>query len=371
MAARRKNARERPDDGRMYGMSDAGYQGKLKLLTKRQRALNDQVNADRRKNDAALFVQGTEATDNTTSQAACCKELLFLIQHHPRVKGDKKPLPIVIAVEQWSAGMMGRAAKAVNETLGYGAVYLGDCAEVVDLKLSRGRPDGASANIAQHWLRYEFPERMERGEYKDKQNARAALAQENSRANLGRQLCFVNATEVGLKNHDWLEVQHISLQCDAVMVVAVKCQAEALVKVPFLCAPEESTARPRANLNKLQRQQEGGRRLLERERKTILDIINDPVWQDKTRLRKLDRMRELVDQLEGIRRKNPAELSEGQHEMLQTARKVLEEGGPYVSDSEEDVDQEPPDGLYREDGHHWRCTEERCLCFDSTNIGSV
>ena len=118
MAARRKNAKKRPDDGRMYGMSDAGYQGKLKLLTKRQRALNDQVNADRRKNDAALFVQGTEATDNTTSQAACCKELLFLIQHHPRVKGVKKPLPIVIAVEQWSAGMMGRAAKAVNETLG-------------------------------------------------------------------------------------------------------------------------------------------------------------------------------------------------------------------------------------------------------------
>ena len=123
----------------------------------------------------------------------------------------------------------------------------------------------------------------------------------------GSRLCFVNATEVGLKNHDWLEIQNISLQCDAVMVVAVKCQAEALVKVPFLCAPEESTARPRANLNKLQRQQEGGRRLLEQERKTILDTINDPVWQDKTRLRKLDRMRELVDQLEGIRRKNPAE----------------------------------------------------------------
>ena len=102
-----------------------------------------------------------------------------------------------------------------------------------------------------------------------------------------------------------------------------------------------------------------------------MDTINDPVWQDKTRLCKLDRMRELVDQLEGIRRKNPAELSEGQHEMLQTARKLLEEGGPYVSDSEEDVDQEPPDELYREDGHYWRCTEERCLCFDSTNIGSV
>ena len=67
MAARRKNARERPDDGRMYGMSDVGYQETMKRLTKRQRALNDQANAARRKNDAALFVQGTEATDNTTS----------------------------------------------------------------------------------------------------------------------------------------------------------------------------------------------------------------------------------------------------------------------------------------------------------------
>ena len=43
--------------------------------------------------------------------------------------------PIVIAVEQWSAGMMGRVAKIVNETLGYGAVYLGDCAEVAVLPL--------------------------------------------------------------------------------------------------------------------------------------------------------------------------------------------------------------------------------------------
>ena len=54
------------------------------------------------------------------------------------------------------------------------------------------------------------------------------------------------------------------------MVVAVKCQAEALVKVPFLCDPEESTARPHANLDKLQRQREPGQRLLEQERKPQL-----------------------------------------------------------------------------------------------------
>ena len=71
-------------------MSDVGYQETMKRLTKRQRALNDQANAARRKNDAALFVQGTEATDNTTSQADRCKELLFPIRNHPRVKGDKK-----------------------------------------------------------------------------------------------------------------------------------------------------------------------------------------------------------------------------------------------------------------------------------------
>ena len=40
-------------------------------------------------------------------------------------------------------------------------------------------------------------------------------------------------------------------------------------------------------------------------------------------------------------------------------------------DSKEEVDLQPPDELYREDGHYWRCTAERCLCFDSSNIGAV
>ena len=50
---------------RMYGMSDVGYQGTLKQLTKRQRVANEEANAAHRKNDATLFVQRTEATDDT------------------------------------------------------------------------------------------------------------------------------------------------------------------------------------------------------------------------------------------------------------------------------------------------------------------
>ena len=65
MAARRKNAKKRPDDGRMYGMSDPDYQEIMKRLTKRQRAANEEANAAHRKNDATLFVQRTEATDDT------------------------------------------------------------------------------------------------------------------------------------------------------------------------------------------------------------------------------------------------------------------------------------------------------------------
>ena len=49
----------------MYGMSDVGYQGTLKQLTKRQRVANEEANAAHRKNNATLFVQRTEATDDT------------------------------------------------------------------------------------------------------------------------------------------------------------------------------------------------------------------------------------------------------------------------------------------------------------------
>jgi hypothetical protein len=45
--------------------------------------------------------------------------------------------------------MMGRAAKAVNNKLHYGVMFLGDCAKVSNLDGAKSR---TSACIAQHWL---------------------------------------------------------------------------------------------------------------------------------------------------------------------------------------------------------------------------
>ena len=100
---------------------------------------------------------------------------LWAIEKHPRLtRGDTK-LPMVIAVHGWSASMMGRAGKAVNDQLSYGVVFLGDCAQVSNLSGTKSR---TSVCLAQHLLRYEFPKRLERGEYKEKTDARAALKEE-------------------------------------------------------------------------------------------------------------------------------------------------------------------------------------------------
>ena len=46
---------------------------------------------------------------------------------------------LVIAVHRWSAGMMGRAGKAVNDQLSYGVAFLGDCAQVNNLSRKHAR----------------------------------------------------------------------------------------------------------------------------------------------------------------------------------------------------------------------------------------
>ena len=61
---------------------------------------------------------------------------------------------------------------------------------------------------------------------------------------------------------------------------------------------------------------------------------------------------------------------------LKEARTIIEQGGAYVSDTESEDEKEPelcrPAGapLYQENGHHWRCCEMRCVCPNSTGIGS-
>jgi hypothetical protein len=82
---------------------------------------------------------------------------------------------------------------------------------------------------------------------------------------------------------------------------------------------------------------------------------------DNIRKRKLKDLSALVGELE----KHEPKLNLEQMQRLKKARTVIEEGGPYVSDTESEEEE-----LYREDGHYWRCCEMRCVCPNSTGIGA-
>ena len=78
-----------PDDGRMYGMSDTGYQRTLQRLTDAEIEANEAATARHRKFTVKLFMDGTEARGGTREQVECTNELLWVINTKP---------PMVIAV---------------------------------------------------------------------------------------------------------------------------------------------------------------------------------------------------------------------------------------------------------------------------------
>ena len=215
------------DDGRMYGCSDAGYQARLKKLTAQQQEWNATATAAHEAAQTELFKKGVAAKNNTADQTACIGKLLSDIQQN-------KELPLVLAVRRWTSGMMGRAAKAVHSH-GYGIVFLGDCAEVVDLAGTKNR---TSVCIAQHWLHGAFPDR--KGQFKQKRDARDALAEEIKTARLGRQVCFIDASVIGFSRYDWEEAQKVSAECDAVIVVSVDSQATATLPAVKKRKPRKS-----------------------------------------------------------------------------------------------------------------------------------
>jgi len=345
-----------PDDGRMYGMSDPGYQETLRRLTDEEIKANTAATAAHRAAAVKLFMSGVGARVSTDEQKACTAELRFLLINQQQQQG-------VIAVHGWSAGMMGRAAKAVNDDLRYGVMFLGDCANVSNLDRAKSR---TSACIAQHWLQYDFPKRMQHGEYNDKKKARAVLKQELQEG--ARYLCFVDATELKLTRYDWEEAQKVSAECDAVVVVSVGCEADVPDGVLCLAPPAESTARPRAHLRAHLRTRQVAaksaptelqRQLYEDIKKILANPEDDCL--DNIRKRKLGDLSALVSELgEHEHKLNPE-----QRQRLKKARTVIEAGGPYVSDTESEEEE-----LYREDGHYWRCCEMRCVCTNSTGIGA-
>jgi hypothetical protein len=363
-----------PDDGRMYGTSDAGYQAKLGRLTDEEVKANEAATAAHREFTAKLFMGGVEARSGTSEQVACTAELVWVITKHPRLTDGDTELPMVIAVHGWSAGMMGRAGKVVNDQLSYGVAFLGDCAQVNNLNGTKSR---TSASIAHHLLQYEFPERLQQGKYDHKKKARAALKEELQGE---RYLCFVDATELQLSRYDWEEAEKVSVECDAIVVVSVGSKADAPRGIPCLDAPADSTARPRAHLRAYMqsaavavvksRPKPPPLTAVQQEiYKALKEMLQDDEAWENCRKRKFDRLVTLTSEFG----KYEHQLAPENTQKLKEARTIIEEGGAYVSDTESEDEKEPelPAGapLYQENGHHWRCCEMRCVCPNSTGIG--
>ena len=366
------------DDGRMYGMSDAGYQSTLRRLTAAQKASNEQANAAQYKSAEQRFMDGTDAA-LTPGQRICAAQL------RARVAPGQEPK--VVAVVQWSDHTMGCVAKAIWSEYGYGAVYVGDCAQVIDLQLSRGRK--GSAHIAREMLRQQFPERSRQHAYNDKANACQALKEETVTAGNGRRLCFLDAVTLPFQDCDWLEAARIATACDAILIVSVKCEADAPDGVPVLRAPREQTARPRENIKRVlaepvqpepvQPEPVQPKRQLTPLCHEILAILNDPVAMrritEPRRLAALSTLRHKLDELEycgrysGVRRQLPPQAKE----LVRVGRAILEEGGDYASDTE-DEDECDADGDVRArvqlPGHRERCCKCRCVCPTSSGIDS-
>ena len=371
------------DDGRMYGMSDAGYQSTLRKLTAAQKASNEQASAAQYKSAEQRFMDGTDAA-LTPGQRICAAQL------RPLVAPGQEPK--VVAVVEWSEHTMGRVARAIWNKHGYGAVYVGDCAQVIDLQMSRGRK--GSAHIAREMLRQQFPERSRQHAYNDKARARIVLNQEIQAAGNGRQLCFLDAATVPFQDCDWLEAARIATACDAILIVSVKSVAHAPDGVPVLPAPQEQTARPRENIKRVlaesvqpepvqpepvQPEPVQPKRQLTPLCHEILAILNDPVAMRRItephRLAALSTLRHKLDELEycgrysGVRRQLPPQAKE----LVRVGRAMLEEGGDYVSDTEdEDECDAGGDVCARAQlpGHHERCCKYRCVCPTSSGIDS-
>ena len=374
---KRRNVAPAIDGDPMFGTSDAGNQATLRKLEISERERLAGVATAHWQAAGKRFVKGHAASpeSNTLGQAASGAELAALLE-----RADATG-PVVIAVAGWSQETMGIATRIV----GCGAVTLGDCAEV---NAQNGKHRTAAC-IAQHWLRYVFPARirpawtkactaacktpcetaghdpLRRAAYPDKAKAREALADELRKQGYGRQLCFVDASALPLTVHDWWEATTISQTCGAVVIVSVSCPGDAPEGVPLLPAPVRQRARPRAAV--------AGAPGLNAD---LLGMLRELVREDP-----MQKIQALLSEAQTLQ----CEPSAAQHRVLKTARTMVEERGDYVSNSEdEDEDDDhlsEPEYFGRHKlpryyvsgpfkGHHENCDATRCMCSDSTAIGA-
>ena len=71
-----------PDDGRMYGTSDPGYQKTLRRLTDEEIKANTAATAAHYAAAVKLFMNGVKARVGTGEQVECTAELLWLVKQH-------------------------------------------------------------------------------------------------------------------------------------------------------------------------------------------------------------------------------------------------------------------------------------------------
>ncbi len=346
---RRQGVAAGPEDGRMFGISSADYQNTLQKLSEAElKRLHDAADALWQQ-DFDAFRRGWEATVNTAPHADSIAQLLALLGCAQRIRtGATEYDSCVIAVCNWDTGMLGRAARAAcNNKVAPVAWFLGDCA-AVDANLAKYR---SAAKISRHCLRRVFTKlKLDKDSFSDNTRARQKLLKEAVREDVPPGvLIFVDARDLPLTSSDWAECKKVSQSLGAVILVSVKSAAHVEPGMSCVGEPAVASGRPRANLRRVQMglppvqseppqpqapaagSHERGMALLRDSRDLILDIIYNSDALQRRQLQAIDRLsREMA--------MYRSQLTWSEHRMLKTARTMVELGGPYVSDSEEEED---------------------------------
>jgi hypothetical protein len=191
------------DDGRMTMGEEPVHVKRMRAAQEAETQAATQARREAEKNE---FLQGAKDPARSTGVATCCEELLFVVQRQKRK---------MIPVHRWSAQVMGAAAKTLNDIMEIEVVYLGDCGKFEHLPLRRTR---TSADLARHYLKYFYEERMKRGAYEQKSDARKALEEELGGID---SVCFVDARFLPFRDHDWDEAAKIAKACKVTFVISI------------------------------------------------------------------------------------------------------------------------------------------------------
>ena len=282
----------------------------LKRMRQDQQARAKAAAASHREVAENLFMQGAQ-DERSVAVATCCEELLHVVR-----TGTRK----IITVQCWSVSVMGAAAGTLYSVLKLPVVYLGDCTHIDPQTLGRRR---TSADLARRLLQRAFPQRMERGEYRQKSDARKALHEELELRG-STPVVFVDATELPLQTHDWDEAAKIAKECGVTFVVSVAARGDSPAMTPLM--RPGATAKPTAR--EPGSAVHGGAALLDKYRTVLLGIIDD--WE-RRRAHRLRRMERLADELEKI-----PHLPAHARSLVHQAHDILVHEGMLVMESDEE-----------------------------------